>query len=74
MVLRDYNQVKKAIARGPLRRLAPGVLTYLISSTTKSLPAFLLRPVPHVRVVNEGADAYRLGEEGEHRGRAHSQR
>jgi diacylglycerol kinase family enzyme len=64
LVLRDYNVVKSAIARGPFRRLAPGVLTYFVSSTFRSLPAFLFRPVPHIRVVNEGADAYRLGEKG----------
>ncbi|HEX9296745.1 MAG TPA: diacylglycerol kinase family protein, partial [Polyangiaceae bacterium] len=64
LVLRDYNQVKQAISRGPFRRLAPGPLAYFLSSTTKSLPAFLFRPVPHVRVVNEGAEAYRLGEKG----------
>jgi diacylglycerol kinase family enzyme len=39
-------------------------MAYVISSATKSLPAFLFRPVPHIRVVNEGADAYRLGEKG----------
>jgi diacylglycerol kinase family enzyme len=64
LVLRDYNQVKNAISRGPLRHIVPGYLAYVISSTTKSLPAFLFRPVPHIRVVNEGADAYRLGEKG----------
>src|SRR6266436_3496125 len=64
LVLRDYNLVRKAIARGPLRRFAPGVLSYFVSSTFRSLPAFLFRPVPHIRVVNEGADAYRLGEKG----------
>jgi diacylglycerol kinase family enzyme len=35
-----------------------------VSSTTRSLPAFVFRPVPHIRVVNKGADAYRLGEKG----------
>jgi diacylglycerol kinase family enzyme len=64
LVLRDYNQVKDAISRSPLRHLIPGAMAYVISSTTKSLPAFLFRPVPHIRVVNEGADAYRLGEKG----------
>jgi diacylglycerol kinase family enzyme len=64
LVLRDYDQVKKAIARGPLGRLVPGAVTYVISATTRSLPAFLFRPVPHIRVVNEGAEAYRLGEKG----------
>jgi diacylglycerol kinase family enzyme len=64
LVLRDYNQTKRAMARGPLRRFAGGPLTYLFSTTTKSLPAFLFRPVPHLRIVNTGADAYRLGEHG----------
>jgi diacylglycerol kinase family enzyme len=64
LVLRDYNQVKNAIARGPFRHIAPGAVAYLVSTTFKSLPAFLFRPVAHVRVVNEGADAYRLGEKG----------
>ena len=35
-----------------------------MSGTFKSLPAFLFRPVPHVRVVNQGAEAFRLGEKG----------
>lgn len=65
LVLRDYAQVKKALARGPLRPLASGALTYAISCAAKSLPAFVLRPVPRVRVVNEGADALRLGERGD---------
>ena len=47
LVLRDYERVKKAIARaGPLGRLVPGAVTYAISATTRSLPAFLFRPVP----------------------------
>lgn len=69
LVLRDYAQVKSAIARGPLRSMVPGAVTYLVSSTTRSLPAFVFRPVPHIRVVNKGADAYRLGEKGSMVGR-----
>jgi len=64
VVLRDHGQVRKALARGPLGRLAPGILTYAISATTKTIPSFMLRRVPTVRVVNEGAEAYRLGEHG----------
>ena len=64
LVLRDYERTKKALARGRLGRFVPGALTYAISATTRSLPAFLFRPVPHVRVVNEGAESYRLGEKG----------
>ncbi len=64
VVLRDYNAVKKALSRGPLRRIAPGAVSYAIAATTRSIPSFLFRPVPHVRVINEGSDAYRIGERG----------
>jgi diacylglycerol kinase family enzyme len=63
-ILGDYNAVRRAIARGPLRRFAPGALAYAVSVMTKSIPAAMLRPVPHVRIVNHGSDAYRLGEHG----------
>jgi diacylglycerol kinase family enzyme len=65
VALRDHNKVKRALSHGPLGRLVPGVLMYAISATTKTIPGFLLRAVPHVRIVNEGAEAYRLGEHGD---------
>lgn len=64
VVLQDYQTVKKALSRGPLRRFASGALSYFVSSTTRSLPSYIFRPVPHFRIVNRGADAYRLGERG----------
>lgn len=64
IVLSDYAKVKNALSRGPLRRFAPGALSYFIASTTRSLPSYIFRPVPHFRIVNQGADAYRLGERG----------
>jgi diacylglycerol kinase family enzyme len=64
VVLRDYVRTKEVLSRGPLRRLAPGPLAYVVSSVTQSIPSYLLRPVPHCRVVNLGADAYRVGERG----------
>jgi diacylglycerol kinase family enzyme len=63
-MLRDYVKVKNALARGPLKRLAPGPLAYAIAATTRTLPSYLLRPTPHCRVVNEGSDAFRIGENG----------
>lgn len=64
VVLADYAKVKARLSRGPLRKLAPGALSYFIASTTRSIPSFVFRPVPHVRVVNEGGDAFRIGERG----------
>lgn len=64
VVLHDYAKVKSMLARGPLRRFAPGALSYFVAATTRSIPSYVFRPVPHFRVVNRGADAYRLGERG----------
>jgi hypothetical protein len=64
VMLRDYNAVKSTLARGPLKRLAPGPLSYAIAATTRTLPSYLLRKTPHCRVINEGSDAVRVGEKG----------
>jgi diacylglycerol kinase family enzyme len=64
VVLNDYDDVKRRLQKTPLRRFAAGPLGYAISSLTRSLPSYFFRPVPHCRIVNEGADAYRLGPNG----------
>lgn len=64
VVLRDYADVKSMLGRTPLKRYAPGALSYTLASVTRSLPSFLVRPVPHCRVRNEGAEAYRISEKG----------
>jgi diacylglycerol kinase family enzyme len=64
IMLRDYNQVKTMLARGPLKRFAPGPVAYAVAATTKTIPSYLFRRTPHCRVINEGADAYRVGEKG----------
>lgn len=64
VMLRDYNQVKALLARGPLKRLAPGAVSYAIAATTRTIPSYLIRKTPHCRVVNEGGEAFRVGEKG----------
>ena len=34
------------------------------SSVTRSIPSYFFRQVPHCRVINDGADAYRVGAKG----------
>lgn len=63
-VLADYIKTKNAIARTPLRRYAPGLLSYAIAATTQTIPSYLLRKTPHCRVINRGSDAYRIGSNG----------
>jgi len=64
VVLTDYAAVKTMLAKTPLKRYAPGGLSYVLASVTRSLPTFVVRPVPHFRIKNEGAEAYRIGERG----------
>jgi diacylglycerol kinase family enzyme len=64
IMLKDYGQVKSLLARGPLKRLAPGILSYAIAATTKTVPSYLIRKTPHCRVINQGAEAFRVGGKG----------
>jgi diacylglycerol kinase family enzyme len=64
VALADYGKVKAALARGPLRRFAPGPLSYAVAATTRTLPGYFLRETPHCRVINEGSDAVRVGKKG----------
>jgi diacylglycerol kinase family enzyme len=64
VVLQDYEIVKKRLMKTALRRVAPGLLSYAVSSVTRSLPSYFFRQMPHCRVTNDGGDAYRLGPKG----------
>lgn len=64
VMLRDYNTVKNLLSRGPLRRFAPGIASYAIAATFKTVPSYFVRPTPHCRVINEGSDAVRVGAKG----------
>lgn len=63
-MLRDYTAVKQRLARGPLKRFAPGAISYAIAATTRTIPSYVVRKTPHCRVINEGTDAVRIGEKG----------
>lgn len=63
-VLLDYQRVRSVLAKTPLRRLAVGARTYAIAALTRSIPGYVLRKSAHCRVINAGADAYRLGTKG----------
>lgn len=61
MVLADYGLVKEWLCRTPLRRIAPGPLSYGIAAVTRSLPQQLFGALPHCRIVNQGGEGFRLG-------------
>ncbi len=63
-VLGHYAQTKKALAKTPLATLAAGLFGYVISTVTLTLPQYLVKPMPHCRVINRGGDAFRIGKRG----------
>jgi diacylglycerol kinase family enzyme len=64
IVLRDYADVKAVLSKTPLKRWAAGPLSYVVGCVTRSIPSYFLRRVPHCRVTNDGAEAYRIGAKG----------
>ena len=60
--LDHYGQTKAMLSRSVVTKpLASGPSAYLMSVVGRSLPEFLLRSHPRVRIVNEGATAVRMG-------------
>lgn len=64
VVLDDYQRVKSRLSKTPLKRVAAGPLGYGVSSITRTIPSYFFRRVPHCRVINDGADAHRMGAKG----------
>jgi len=64
VVLSDYNAFKQRLNGTPLRRLASGFSGYIAAAATRTVPNYILKHVPHCRVLNEGSDAFRVGAKG----------
>jgi diacylglycerol kinase family enzyme len=66
LALKHFNDVKAAFAKVPvLRRYGTGGLAYAVSIVGLSMPKVLVQPHQHVRIVNLGAPAVRLGVDGQ---------
>lgn len=63
-VLHDFSETKRMFGRGPLKPLLGGLAGYAIAASTRTLPGYLLKPLPHCRVTNRGGDAHRIGRRG----------
>ncbi len=64
VVLRDYAATKAALARSPLRSFAPGMLSYVLAASTRTIPSYVTKPASHCRVTNRGGEAFRIGPNG----------
>jgi diacylglycerol kinase family enzyme len=64
-VLSDFHVVRDQLRKLPLPRAwTTGLVSYLVAAGTMSLPKYLVKPVPFVRITNLGGDAYKIGENG----------
>lgn len=65
IVLKHYGETKDLLARLPvIKRYSSGGLAYAVAIVGRSMPEYLIRPHPTVRVVNEGEPAVRMGVNG----------
>lgn len=66
IALADYTAMKVALAKRKVTRpIASGGAAYLLAIVGKTMPTYLLRPHPRVKIVNEGEPVSRLGQDGE---------
>ena len=64
-VLADFHKVRDAFKKLPLPiAWTGGALSYAVAATTRTIPAYLVKDVPYVRVINTGSDAFHIGESG----------
>jgi diacylglycerol kinase family enzyme len=63
-VLADYSKVKGTLQKTPLKRVAPGLLSYGVAAVTRSIPSYFVKRMPHCRIVNTGGEAFRIGAKG----------
>lgn len=63
-VLEDYERIKRMLGGTPLERLGTGPVGYTVSSLTRSLPRALVRRPARCRVINRGAECFRVGPMG----------
>ncbi|MCB9759514.1 MAG: diacylglycerol kinase [Alphaproteobacteria bacterium] len=69
-VLNDYYAVKSRFKDTALAGLCSGMTGYLIAAFGRTVPAYLSRPNPTVRVINIGRPAWRVGPGGDETGEA----
>lgn len=66
IALTDYHDAKRVLGKNALTRpVSSGPAAYLMAVLGKTMPQYLFRPHPKVKIINEGEPAIRLGRDGE---------
>ncbi len=63
-LLADYAKMRSLLGRTPLKAVSNGFLSYALAAAMHTIPMAVLGPMPHLRVINAGGEAYRLGSRG----------
>lgn len=63
-LLSDYAKTREMLGKTPLGSAATGFLSYAVAAAFRTVPRAVLGPMPHVRVINAGSEAYRVGPRG----------
>ena len=65
ITLQHYTETREWLSRVPvLKHLATGPVAYAAAIAGRSMPEFLFKSMPPVRIVNRGEPAIRLGQDG----------
>ena len=65
IALEHHRRTKQLFEAAPLLHgIASGAVTYSVSLLGRTVPHFLFAPVPKFRVINTGAPALRIGQDG----------
>jgi diacylglycerol kinase family enzyme len=63
-LLADYAKTKALLGRTPLGAATDGFVSYALAAALKTIPMAMLAPMPHIRIINAGGEAYRMGARG----------
>lgn len=64
-VLADYHRVRDGFKKFPVpHKWVAGAVSYAVAATTMSIPKYLVKPIPFVRVTNIGDDVFKIGPTG----------
>jgi len=63
-LLADYDKTKSLLLKTALRSVAPGAVSYGLAAVTRTIPSSVFLPMPHIRVLNAGDTAHRIGAKG----------
>lgn len=70
-MLGDYAKTRALLSKTPLAPVSSGLVSYGLAAVTRTIPGTLFGSMPHVRIINRGGEAYKIGSKGSRVGSAY---